>query len=634
MARLPVIVGFGGFNASGRSSFHQGYQRVVLDSLGEKDRQETLAGLAVMMGKVSSENATDYKDKQGKTLTRSDIASQFKQEILDGTLIRPISDNFYDVNRVPCRQKISLEDTKQGALVFPLSKRKLPEVIPENWQIKDLDDKAVEVTVAQAGDIFLDTHYVSPVQSAGQLPEGFDPAASYKSNFHPRGLQLAVNGASDAVNSIGIDWQTIIQHVSPDQISAYSSSVMSQLDGNGYGGLLQSRLEGKRVSAKQLPLGFSSMTSDFVNAYVLGNLGSTGSTAGACASFLFNLKAGLNDIQSGRSRVAFVGSSEAPILPEVIEGYATMGALATVDKLKQLDGTTTADLRRSSRPFGENCGFVIAESTQHLVLMDDELAMELGADIYGSVTDVFINADGFKKSISAPGPGNYLTFAQAVASAQSLLGEEAITHRSFVQAHGSSTPQNRVTESAILDRVAETFNIESWPITAVKAFVGHSLGPASGDQLINTLGIFAHNILPGIKTIDSVAGDVFDKRLSISLTDRQFEETMDVAFLNSKGFGGNNATACVLSPQMTQKMLGKRYGNKIISNYKAKLEQTQEQAQQYHQNFLSGNYQVIYKYSQGMLDDKDISLSSSHLSLPDYGHAIDLTKENLYKDMV
>ncbi|POC50930.1 beta-ketoacyl synthase, partial [Vibrio vulnificus] len=92
--------------------------------------------------------------------------------------------------------------------------------------------------------------------------------------------------------------------------------------------------------------------------------------------------------------------------------------------------------------------------------MDDELALRLGADIHGAVTDVFINADGFKKSISAPGPGNYLTVAKAVASAVQIVGLDTVRHASFVHAHGSSTPANRVTESEILDRVASAFGID------------------------------------------------------------------------------------------------------------------------------------------------------------------------------
>lgn len=85
--------------------------------------------------------------------------------------------------------------------------------------------------------------------------------------------------------------------------------------------------------------------------------------------------------------------------------------------------------------------------------------------------------------------------AKAVGLAQTLVGEQVVKHQSFVQAHGSSTPQNRVTESRIFDRVAEAFGIESWPVAAVKSYVGHSLGPASGDQLATSLGIFAKGIV-------------------------------------------------------------------------------------------------------------------------------------------
>jgi acetoacetyl-[acyl-carrier protein] synthase len=290
---------------------------------------------------------------------------------------------------------------------------------------------------------------------------------------------------------------------------------MGQLDQHGLGGLLQARLKGERASTKQVALGLGSMTADFINAYVIGSMGETASVAGACASFLYNLQAGMEDIRSGRRRVVIVGSSEAPVTPEIIDGYATMGALATDEKLCKLDGVETPDYSRASRPFGENCGFTIGESGQQVVLMDDALAVELGATIHGSVLDVFVNADGYKKSISAPGPGNYLTLAKAVASARNLLGDEAVQERSFIQAHGSSTPQNRVSESEIFDRIAQAFDIKKWPVTAIKSYVGHSLAPASGDQLTTSLGVFAQGIIPGIKTIDKVADDVLTERLHL-----------------------------------------------------------------------------------------------------------------------
>ena len=51
MQALPVIIGFGGINAGGRSSFHQSYRRTVLESLPDEERART-AGLACLMGVV------------------------------------------------------------------------------------------------------------------------------------------------------------------------------------------------------------------------------------------------------------------------------------------------------------------------------------------------------------------------------------------------------------------------------------------------------------------------------------------------------------------------------------------------------------------------------------------------------
>ena len=632
MTRLPVIVGFGGFNAAGRSSFHQAYQRMVLESLSATDQQQTLTGLATMMGLIDWEG-NQPKTQDGQPISMADIESRYGEHIRQHTLIRKIESHYFDIDNVAIRQNIQLSNTDQQALTFTLPKRKVPEVLPNGWRVLEDLGSTIKLAVENV-DIGIPSSMTSPVQSAGQLPTGFDPSQLYNARFHPRGLQMAITGASDALNSVGIDWETILEHVSPDEIGAYSSAVMTQLDQNGNGGLMQSRLKGERVSSKQLALGLSSMPSDFINAYVLGNLGSTGSIAGACASFLYNLKAGIEDIQSGRCRVVMVSSSEAPILPEVIEGYSAMGALATTEKLSKILTDSAQLWTHASRPFGDNCGFVIAESTQHVILMDDELALTLGADIYGSVPTVYTSADGYKKSISAPGPGNYLCLAKTMASIRDMLGDEVVRKHSFVQAHGSSTPQNRVTESVILNQMAKTFGIESWPITAVKTFVGHSLAPASGDQLINSLGIFAHGLIPGIKTIDKIADDVAQERLSFVLKDTQPEEESKVAFLNSKGFGGNNASAAVISPNTTLQMMEKRWGASALSAYYAKRENTRESASQYNDSFIRGDYQTRYRFGENMIDEQHLNLNEDHISVDGYEKAIDLRKENLYKDMI
>lgn len=630
-ARLPIIVGFGGFNAAGRGSGHHAYRRMVIESLPEQARQETLAGLAVMMGLVTYADST-YRDSADQPLGLAEIETRFGAEILDGTLIRRIDKTFFDVDSTHWQKSATL-GAGDAPLVFELRKRDLPEPVPGDWQVEELDSDRVRVVTRASLEVKFDSFRDMPVKSAGQLPRGFNPGALYNSHYHPRALQLAVIGASDAIQSTGLDWQTVMAAVRPDQVGVYASNVMSQMDENGFGGLLQSRLKGNRVSAKQCPLGLNTMPADFVNAYILGSVGQTGAITGACASFLYNLQAAAEDIATGKCRVAVVGCAEAPIVAEIIDGYATMGALASEDKLKKLDGVDEVDPRRTSRPFGENAGFTMAEASQYIVLMDDGLAIELGADIHGAVGDVFINADGFKKSISAPGPGNYITMAKAVASARAILGEESIRQRSLIQAHGSSTPQNRVTESQIFDQVAQVFGIENWPVAAVKAYVGHSLSAASGEQLIASLGIFKYGIIPGIKTIDKVADDVFADRLQISIKDVPVSEPLDVAFLNSKGFGGNNATASVFAPHIVERMLTRRYGEKTMARYQGKREQVRAAAHTYDQAAQRGDFATIYHFGEGLIDESQIKLDQAHLQLPGFAQAIDLTFTNRFDDM-
>ncbi|HEY8940812.1 MAG TPA: beta-ketoacyl synthase, partial [Cellvibrio sp.] len=72
VARLPIIVGFGGFNAAGRASGHHAYRRMVIESLPTQARQETLTGLAVMMGLVSFVDG-EYRDSTDQALDVADI---------------------------------------------------------------------------------------------------------------------------------------------------------------------------------------------------------------------------------------------------------------------------------------------------------------------------------------------------------------------------------------------------------------------------------------------------------------------------------------------------------------------------------------------------------------------------------
>jgi acetoacetyl-[acyl-carrier protein] synthase len=616
LSRLPVIVGFGGINPAGRSSGHNAYRRMVVDKLDANQAEQTYQSLAQLM----------HLDG---TLT-----DELKKEILSRTLVRKIENNLFDPAAIRINKIAQLNATTQP-LTFELRSNQLPEIIPEGWQVSASNAGKVVVSVKAGLDVLLPDTRISRVNSGGQLPSGFEPGSLYQSRNHPRGLQLTVYAASDAINSLGFEWDEVRNRVPADQISVYASSAMGQLDTNGAGGMLQSSLLGKRVSSKNCALSLAEMTADFVNAYVLGSIGTTGANVGACATFLYNLRQGIQDIRSGKFRAVMVGASEAPLTPEVMEGYRTMGALAEDEALNKIDGITGAtDHTRACRPFGENCGFTLAEASQFVILMDDELALELGANIYGSVADVFINADGFKKSIPGPGIGNYVTVGKALGVIRSMLGEDTVRNRTYMQAHGTGTPANRTTESHIFNELAKTFGINHWPITAIKSYLGHSLATAAGDQLVTSLGVWANGIIPGISTVDEVAADVHNSHIDFLLKHKEIDPTeIDATFINSKGFGGNNATGAILSPTITRKMLEKKHGSAAMSKHTKANELVQEKTAQYNVETSAGKNALIYNFGVGVVDGTELTLSDTEIRVPGLKRSISLEVPNPYEDM-
>ena len=602
---LPVIVSFGGANSAGRSSRHHGYARMVEGVIADSARASMLASLRQMTGNEAGD-----------------------EELLAATLIRRIGKAHFDPAKVSWNQRLPTR-SNGSPVSFEIHRKHLPTPVPGEWQVlPGGDEQHVQVQIVGEQQFLLPTHRDFEVKAASQLPDGFDPAALYPSRNHPRGLALSVYAASDALGALGMDWDELQRRLSPDQVSVYAGSAMGQLDDNGIGGMLKARYRGGRVTSKFCPLGLAEMPADFVNAYVLGAAGTTGATLGACASFLYNLRLAIHDIRTGRARVAFVGAAEAPITPEVLDGYAAMGALATDKGLRGLDGLGSdqePDHRRACRPFGANCGFTIGESGQFVVLFDDRLALETGASILGAAADVFVNADGYKKSISGPGVGNYLTMARAAACARSIVGEEAMEEGGFVQAHGTGTPQNRVTESQILDRVADAFGIKRWPVAAIKSYLGHSLGAASADQVVATLGVWAHGWLPGITTTTELAEDVQDGHLDFCLKHKELDVSRQrYALLNAKGFGGNNASATLLSPLQVGEMLRARHGAGAMTDWERRNAGVLAAQEEREAAVLAGRDAPRYRFDYGVMGDDAVQLDGKAISLGGVAGSLDV----------
>jgi len=592
MKKIPIIVGFGGINSAGRTSGFHSYKRIIHSFLSNKEMQSTWLDLANRM-----------KIKQKKN---------YINKILKGTLIRKIDS--FNPDAVIDYFNLAYSSESLPNIKFKISTFRLPSPIPSNWNLLKINKDIASIEIKNPKEILVPISKKLEVTTAGNIPKGFNPGSLYNSLYHPRSLQLGVYGISDAINSLGLDWENIMHYISPDKISVYAGSALCQSDENSLTGLSINSKIGKPINAKMIALSFSEMTADFINSYIINSVGNTGSNMGACATFLYNLRMGIQDIQLGKARVVIIGTSEAPISPEIIKGFSRMGALAKDKNSIKLN--KNIDYSQICRPFSENFGFTISESAQFIIIMDDDLVMKIGANILGSVENVFINADGNKKSITSPGIGNYITIAKTVSLCKKIFGEKELNN-TYVQSHGTGTPQNRVTESHILNTIAKAFSIKNWPVTAIKSYIGHSIASAAGDQISIALGVWKFKIIPGITSIDCIANDVHHDYLDILKNHKYLDKPPVAAIINSKGFGGNNASALLISPEKTIEMLKYKYQKNIWKEYQKKYIKILDKIQEIDKSSCEGKEKIIYNFGKSILSEKFLKLNTNQIYFSD-----------------
>lgn len=558
MSNLPLIVGYGGINAGGRSIFDLSHHRMVFDDINTKQQKEVLQSLGHLMGTNDSET------------------------ILNKSLMRTIDNNFFKAH---------------------------------SFRSPDL-----------------------PTLAGGQLPSGFNPASTYNSRQHPRGLAMTIFGLSDALKSLGFSWEKILQKIPRQKISCISGCAVAQADKFGMGGMFQAPLAESRITSKHMAMSLGEGSADFGHSYVLGSMGSTGNYTGACATFQYNLKLGISMIQSGESLISIVGAAESGIVPEIYEAFAAARGLAEDKNLIKLqeqlgEDSKSPNHRKICRPFGDNIGMILGESAQFIVLMEDSLALKLGLNIHGAALSSHIHSDGYKKSISGPGAGNYLTVGKTFNEIKKYFSSEGL-NKTFFHAHGTGTPQNRESESHIISSISKTFGINALPVTAVKSYLGHSLAAAGGDQMISALGSWKNNLIPGITSTPKLAENVHKENVDFLLQNKKFENgRFDFAVLNAKGFGGNNGTCLVASPSKTMKMLKSKYPKKDIQEYLSKKQKIDDQLNQCKQDILLGDIKSRYIFGEDVIDGmNDFEIEPDKITNKLNKEIFDLNSTLPYKD--
>ena len=104
--------------------------------------------------------------------------------------------------------------------------------------------------------------------------------------------------------------------------------------------------------------------------------------------------------------------------------------------------------------------------------------------------------------------------------------------------------------------------------------------------------------------------------------------------INSKGFGGNNASALLLAPHVAERMLRKRHGEAAFAAYLQRRETTRNAAQAYDAQALLGDLGIIYNFGNDLIDDQQIEINCEQIKVPGFAQPLVFKKDERYGDML
>jgi len=279
----------------------------------------------------------------------------------------------------------------------------------------------------------------------------------------------------------------------------------------------------KRVSPFFMPKLLVNMAAGNV-AMRFGLKGPNECVVTACATGNHSLASASRMIQLGEATAMLAGGTEAAITPMGISGFNALKALSTRND----------EPERASRPFDlHRDGFVIGEGAGVLVLEEAEHALERGARIYAEFTGYGATCDAYHVTAPSPeGEGAGRCIQRALRSA-GLAPEEI----SYVNAHGTSTKYNDLTETQAIRRVFGDA-AQQVPVSSTKSMTGHLLGAASGIEAVVSVLAIDRNTIPPTINLDHP-----DPECDLDYVPREARQADVKAVLsNSFGFGGVNAS--------------------------------------------------------------------------------------------
>ena len=201
-----------------------------------------------------------------------------------------------------------------------------------------------------------------------------------------------------------------------------------------------------------------------------GTVGLPVSLTTACASGATAIQMGVEAIRRGESDRALCLASDGCVGAETVIRFSLLSALSTNNE----------EPIKASRPFSKGRdGFVMAEGGGALVLESMQAAKNRGATILAVLKGCGEKSDDFHRTRSSPDA------MPATTAMQNCLADAGLknTDVNYINAHGTSTPENDKMEYLAMQKVFEN-NLDKIPVSSNKSMIGHTLSAAGAVEAV------------------------------------------------------------------------------------------------------------------------------------------------------
>jgi nodulation protein E len=325
-----------------------------------------------------------------------------------------------------------------------------------------------------------------------------------------RFAQLAMAAAAEAVADSGIEWTPGLRQRSA-VITGCSGGGKSTEDAGFYDLYAEKR---PRVNPMTIPRCMPNAgTSQICMKY--GLTGPAWAVSTACSSANHAIGQALWLLRSGAADLAIAGGCEAPFSTGFLKAWEAMRVVSP----------------DTCRPFSKDRkGMILGEGAGMLVLEPVESARARGAKIYAELAGFGMSSDAHHiTQPSLDGPAS----AMRGALADGGIDRDAVD---YINAHGTATPANDVTETAAI-RAVFGDHTSRVAVSSTKSMHGHALGAAGAIEAVATILGLHHGIIPPTANFTEP-----DPQCDLDVIPNEARRSqVDCALSNSFAFGGLNA---------------------------------------------------------------------------------------------